>query len=158
MELKNREQFEVAINSYFEGESKADLKLDKALLEDDLWSMIRLQPDNLPQGEFQAIPGFFYLRLKHIESKAYTANGSLSTSDATSTYTISYPRLNRSLSIDFNTAFPHQITGWTEEYTEGYSNPKTMKTEGRLLKSIRSDYWLRNSNSDAVLRDSLGLK
>ena len=158
MELKNREQFQIDIDSYFEGESKSDLKLEKTLLEDDLWSMIRLRPDNLPQGDFEAIPGFFYLRLKHVESKAYKAVGTLSTTDSTSTYSVSYPDLNRNLSITYKTEFPHQITGWTEEYPEGYSNPKIMKTEGRLIKSIRSDYWRRNSNQDSVLRDSLGLK
>lgn len=157
MELKNKQQFEIDIDSYFEGESQADLKLEKTLLEDDLWSMIRLQPDNLPQGEITAVPGFFYLRLKHVPTKAYSASGSLTQTDSISSYAINYPELKRSLTINYETAFPHKILGWTEKYPKSYRGNELIQTKGRLKKTIRSDYWRRNSNKDAVLRDSLAL-
>lgn len=158
MELKNSDAFEIAINSYFEGESRTTFKTEKVLLEDDLWSMIRLQPDNLPEGSFKALPGFFYLRLKHINTKPQLAEGTMVKTDSTSSYTIQYPELDRSLQIDFETAFPHRILGWSESYLKSYNSAETITTEGKLIKSIRSDYWRRNSNKDQVLRDSLGLK
>ncbi|MDC7999079.1 septum formation inhibitor Maf [Gilvibacter sediminis] len=158
MELKNTDQFEIDINSYFQGEGQEGLRLSKSLLEDDLWSMIRLQNDNLPQGDLEMIPSFFYLRLKHVKAQAYKAVAELSSADSISSYTLKYPELKRTIKIDFQTAFPHKILGWEESHPKGFGSSDTITTTGTLIKSIRSDYWRRNSNSDSVLRDTLGLK
>ena len=158
MELKNTDQFEIDINSYFQGEGQEGLRLSKALLEDDLWAMIRLQSDNLPQGDLEIIPSFFYLRLKHVKAQAYKASASINTTDSISSYTLTYPELKRELKIEFQTAFPHQIMGWEESHPKGFGSSDMITTTGSLIKSIRSDYWRRNSNSDSVLRDTLGLK
>ena len=158
MELRNTDKFEVDVNSYFEGESISGLNLPQTLLEDDIWAKIRLQPDNLPVGELDIIPSFFYLRLKHVKAGAYKANATLTTTDSLSTYTLNYPELKRSLTINYQTAFPHRIMNWEETHPKGFGSSELITTSAKLIKSIRSDYWRRNSNSDSGLRDTLGLK
>ena len=158
MELRNTDNFEVNVNSYFEGESVSGLELPKTLLEDDIWAKIRLQPDNLPTGELDIIPSFFYLRLKHVKAGAYKANATVTTTDSLSTYTLNYPELKRSLTINYQTTFPHRIMNWEETHPKGFGSNELITTSARLIKSIRSDYWRRNSNNDSGLRDTLGLK
>jgi hypothetical protein len=158
MELRNTDKFKVDVNSYFEGERVSGLELPKTLLEDDIWAKIRLQPDNLPTGELDIIPSFFYLRLKHVKAGAYKANATVTTTDSLSTYTLNYPELKRSLTINYQTAFPHRIMNWEETHPKGFGSSELITTSGTLIKSIRSDYWRRNSNSDSGLRDTLGLK
>lgn len=160
MELKNKETFLVNIDSYFQGESVQDLALEKTDLEDDIWSKIRLQPQLLKEGNFTMIPAFFYLRLKHVQAKAYNVNAELnSQTDGNSVYKLEYPELGRSLSISFKTAFPHTIESWSETYSSGFGDSaKSITTTAKRIKTIRSAYWKRNANSDLVLRDSLGLK
>ncbi|WP_236978486.1 hypothetical protein [Membranihabitans maritimus] len=154
MELLNKNRFEVEIKSYFEGESN-HLEIQKTWLEDDFWSMIRISPDLLPEtGEHKIIPGFFYLRLKHTKTKAYTCIVSKSTQTDTTTLSLTYPDLDRNLSITFSTAFPHKILQWEETYPE---SGQLMSSTGRVKKTLKIPYWEKNSPEDSHLRDSLQL-
>ena len=86
--------------------------------------------------------------------KAYNAIANL-TSD---TYTITYPNLNRSLSIKFNPQCPFEITSWEETFkSDSGEHAKAMTTRAAPLKTIKSDYWNKNTNDDSALRESLGL-
>ncbi|SEK31233.1 hypothetical protein SAMN04487910_0224 [Aquimarina amphilecti] len=157
-QLNNREKYELMSHSYFQGEADQNFKLDKDILENELWTKIRIDPENLPQGELKIIPSLEYCRLKHIEIKAYTAKTTLLEDANYSTYTIEYPELNRSISISFTTSFPHEIESWTETFKSGFgSNAKELVTKATKLKSIKSPYWSKNSNKDEVLRQELGL-
>jgi len=157
MELKNKKDFEINVNSYFENES-SNIKLDKNILEDDIWTMIRLSPNDLPIGNVSMIPSFFFLRLKHVECKAYSAEISKSTSEKTASYSILYPELERSLIINFEKDFPYRILSWEESYSEGFgSSRKKMTTSASRIKTIKSAYWSKNKNQDAYLREELGL-
>ncbi|HET8735298.1 MAG TPA: septum formation inhibitor Maf, partial [Pricia sp.] len=49
-QLNNRDQFEVLSHSYFQGEADQHLKLEKTILEDELWNKIRIDPTSLPIG------------------------------------------------------------------------------------------------------------
>ncbi len=158
MTLENRKEFNVLIESYFEGESNM-VSIDKALLEDDFWSKIRLNPDGLPTGKLEVIPSFFYLRMRHAEIKNYSCMATLEKSKETSTYTLSYPEINRSISIIFESGNAHKILSWEEEYKSGFgSNSKLLKTEGKLIKTIQTDYWNKHKTSDTYLRTELGLE
>lgn len=162
MEMRNhprKSKFQFKINSYFEGESKEGINTDKALMEDDLWTMIRLTPEKLPQGKQKMYPAFFYLRMAHIELKAYSCELSTSTIDEnTNSYTINFPELDRSTTIKYSSDFPHKILSWEETYYDGYgSKRKKLTTKGTLIKTIKSVYWTKNSNADADLRKELGL-
>lgn len=157
MQLNNRKKFEVVSHSYFEGEADQAFTLSKTYLENELWNLIRLNPEELPTGDIQLIPSFEYLRLKHQEIKAYNAFTSLKQGDSTTTYTINYPALQRQLILYFNSTFPYEIEKWEEVNANSANNALQLKTTATKLKRIRSQYWSKNSNIHAVLRDTLNL-
>lgn len=159
MELANKSKFEVTLESYFEGESFSNLSLAKDNLEDDIWTKIRINPLALPVGEIKMIPSFFYLRLRHRATKAYECSAVLNKVDKTfSEYQLTYPALNRTLNIQFENVFPYKIISWEEAYPSGFgSNAAQLKTTATLIKTIKSDYWNRNSNKDRALRKELQL-
>lgn len=157
-QLNNRKQFEITSHSYFENEADQDFKLDKAMLENELWAKVRINPNALPQGDLQIIPSFEYARLRHKEIKAYSAKASIEKGTTTNTYTLEYPELDRSISITFNASFPYEIEHWTETYKSGFGpNAKKLTTKATKIKSIKSAYWSKNSNKDEVIREELGL-
>ncbi|GAA4977171.1 septum formation inhibitor Maf [Algibacter aquimarinus] len=145
-QLNNREQFEIMSHSYFEREADERFKIDKTILENELWTKLRINPELLPTGNLQIVPSLEYTRLRHKTIKAYKATATLNTG----VYTINYPSLNRTLTIHFNSNFPHDILSWEE--TIGNQTTKATK-----LKTIKSPYWNKNSNKDQVLRDTLQL-
>ena len=161
IELVNEDdKFEMSNFSYFQGESFQEKEIDKeVVLEDDLWSKIRLTPENLPQGNFKALPSFVYLRFSHNEVKAYQAEGKITKGKMSSVYELKYPTLNRTLKITFENKFPYQILGWTDIYKSGWgAKAKTLTTKATLKKSLNIAYWQKNSNTDLYLRKELGLE
>lgn len=153
-QLNNRKNYEIKSHSYFEAEADESFTLEKDILEDELWTQLRINPDEIPTGIQQVIPSFEYLRLKHRPIKAYTATVAISKEEESSHLTLSYPDLNRTLKIEFHNKFPYTIIGWTETYPSGRGEITSGAT---LKKTILSPYWQKNSNSDVSLRDSLGL-
>ena len=154
-QLNNRGQFEIMTHSYFESEGDQQLKLKKDILENELWTQLRIDPSSLPQGDVQIIPSFEYVRLRHIDIKPYSAQATLSDGQ----YELSYPELERSLTINFNPEFPFEILGWEETFQSGFGpNAKTLTTKATKLTSLKSAYWGKNSNADSILRDSLQLR
>ena len=154
MQLNNKETFKVMSHSYFESEADQNFQLDKSILENELWAKLRINPKSLPTGDLQIIPAFEYARLRHVPVKAYNATATLSSNS----YTISYPTLNRTLTINFSSDFPYEIQGWEERFTSGFgSNAKTLITKASKLKTIKSAYWQKNSNVNNVLRHTLQL-
>ncbi len=160
MELKSKKKFEVKLSSYFENQTFDNLSLDKTNLEDDLWSIVRLNPGNLPTGEIEMVPSFFYLRLMHKALKAYKCETSKEQlNDSLTTYSITYPELKRTLTINFETTFPYKVLSWKETYESGWGeNKKEMTTTANLITTIKSDYWNKHSNKNSDLRLKLGLE
>ena len=149
-QLNNRSKFDIVSHSYFQSEADEHLSLKKEILENQLWNQLRIDPKSLPVGKHQIIPSLEFIRLKHIELKAYEAEAKLSES----TYAINYPELNRRLVITFNPDFPYDIESWEETFNEG---SKPMTTTAKRLKLIKSAYWTKNSVADDGLRDTLKL-
>lgn len=157
-QLNNREQFDVMSRSYFESEADQDLKLDKTILENELWNKIRIDPSGLPVGDFDVMPSLEYIRLSHKELKAYKASLALTNTEGISTYEINYPELERILKINFSTDFPYAIQGWSETATSGFgANAKQMTSTATKMKTLKTPYWQQNGNKDLSLRDSLSL-
>ena len=157
-QLNKREQFEFTSHSYFEGEADQAFAMEKAILENEIWTKIRINPENLPVGSISIIPSLEFLRLSHQEIKAYNANAQLSSKDGLTTYSISYPELERNLMVKFTTDFPHSIESWTEEFKSGFGpDAKRMTTSATKIKSLKTAYWQQNDNNNLILRDSLGL-
>ncbi|MCX2719784.1 septum formation inhibitor Maf [Lentiprolixibacter aurantiacus] len=157
-QINNRDVFEVVSHSYFEGEADQSLSLEKAVLEDELWNLIRLRPETLPTGNFKAIPSLEYLRLNHKKITTYSVTAKRTFEDGRVNYMLNYPELGRSLQISYALEFPHQIEGWTESLgSRSGGNARTITSTARRIKTIKTPYWQKNSNRDVILRDSLGL-
>ena len=150
LNLKNK-QYVANVFSYFESEGDKKSELGEALSEDGIWSTLRINPTQLPQGKIKIIPSLSYLRFSHKELKAMEATASLSTTNfnqiAVSQYLIQYE--GRGLKIYFEPKSPFKIQGWEETYKDGVQN---MTTRGTLKKSMRLDYWSHNKNADDALR------
>ena len=163
LNLKGSE-YRVEGRSYFEREGDQEFTLDAAMLEDEVWTRIRLSPAQLPVGKLRMIPGTMSVRLRHTGLDVEDAVAELTTiaADATgaplSRYTITYPKDDRTLAIDFRTAFPHEITGWSETYMDGFGKDvKRLTTRARRAQSIMLDYWNHHGTKDDSLRAVLGL-
>ncbi|RIV30589.1 septum formation inhibitor Maf [Flagellimonas lutimaris] len=157
-QLNNREKFEFTSHSYFEGEADQAFSMEKTILENEIWNKIRVNPDNLPLGDISLIPSLEFLRLRHQELKAYQAKGSISSKDGIINYSLYYPELERTLTINFTSDFPYSIESWTEEFKSGFGpNAKSMMTSASKIKTLKTAYWGQNDNKNEILRDSLGL-
>lgn len=159
VQLNNRDDFEIMSHSYFEGEADQEFKLEKAILEDELWNKIRVDPNGMPTGNIQVIPSLEYVRLNHKELKAYEATATLTNKGNMNNYTIHYPALDRTLEINFSAHFPYTIENWSETAPSGFGpNAKQLTTRASKIKTLNTPYWQENHNSDLFLRDSLGLR
>ena len=157
-QLNNRDSFEFVSHSYFEGEADEAFTIEKNHLENEVWNKIRIHPEGLPQGEISMIPALEYFRVQHRPVQAYQAIATLEENGDQQTYTVAYKNTARTLSITFNTAFPHEILSWEETFSSGFGpNAKRMVSKGIKLKSLKTPYWRQNSNAFLHLRDSLDL-
>lgn len=163
-----RDGFDATSYSYFQAEGDEKLALPGTLLEDDLYTRIRLGPDTLPTGQIDILPSVTYLRLAHKKWTVRQATATLSDpgqsdfSDApVRTYKIEYTNPDRVLAIHFEAAFPYRVVGFEDTYEAIFNpeggQPEKLTTVGRLTKSIMLDYWTKNGTADAAWRDALGL-
>ena len=155
----NGKEYEFTEHSYFPGEGDQEKRLKAVMLEDEVWTKLRIAPEKLPTGEVEMIPGTFYLRLKHQPAVAKKATTSLvAGAKGEQVYKINYADGSRRLAIRFEEAFPHKILGWEESYSSGWGENKTdLVTKATLKKSTMLDYWSRNGKDDRKLRESIGL-
>jgi hypothetical protein len=151
--------------SYFQGEGDREFDLPDALLEDEVWTKIRLNPADLPVGNLAAVPGTLFLRLMHRDVSAYEAEASLTdTRDENlsphplKTYRIDYANLNRSIAFTFEADFPHAILAWEETTSPLGGRPGIETTRAVRTHSIKLDYWNRNGLDDTIYRSRLGLE
>ena len=154
-------KYVISSYSYFESEGDENFKLEDALLEDELFTKIRLSPDTLPVGNIEIIPSLLASRLKHFDLKVENAHAEKIMTDASKniiTYLVTYKDLQRRISIDFINKFPYEILGWSEEYMSGFgSGAKLLKTTAVKNKSMMLDYWSKNGLEDESIRKQLGL-
>ncbi|HET8963192.1 MAG TPA: hypothetical protein VFM99_04805 [Chitinophagales bacterium] len=141
--------------SYFESEGDREFSYDQIVLEDELWTQIKIAPEKLPVGNMDIMPGSIYLRYSHNEIKPYAAQLSLQDVNDTRVYIIQISELKKSLTITFEKEFPYTILGWEESYP-GFDG-SLLKTTATLNKTIMSDYWNKHNLEDRVLRKDLGL-
>jgi len=161
---KTEEGFAVQSNSYFEQEGDVQTSLEEAIIEDGIWTQLRLNPELVPSGEQMVFPSAQYIRMAHLELQAYPAV--ISTSDYLKEdmpgeglveLRVDYPNLGRRLEIIYTNAFPHEIVGW-REVSKTRSGDQTLTTVATKKAQLKSPYWSKNSVIDAPLRDSLKLK
>ncbi len=153
-------------HSYFQDEADQEFRIKSTLLEDEIWIRIRLNPDFLPVGEIELLPGLFFIRLRHLDFKVQKANAELSTindpdlsADPIQVYTINYTSINRSLLIKFERDFPFSILAWEETYRSGWgADAKELTTRAKRTHTVVTDYWTKNSVTDSTYRKMLGLE
>ena len=144
--------WESELRSYFQAAGDRDDSVALAPHEDGIWNRLRLDPQSLPQGELEMIPSSAYLRLGHRAPKPYQVEATLKSG----TYQLYYPELNRTLTIQFETQAPYEITGWEETYPD--RGDKLLTTKAKRTHDLRSYYWEQNQPSFLKLRKKLGLK
>ncbi len=156
--------YQVLGKSYFEEEIEDDYHIDKAILEDELWTRIRLMPCNeLPMGKVVLIPSLGSLRLRREKAAPAIADITLEPYKGDSTfrgdslqdYRVKYIESKRSLRIIFEKGFPHKIVGWEESYI---ANNKVLTSRGILKATIQNPYWQKNMPADTIYRKKLNLK
>ncbi len=143
--------YKVANFSYFEQEGDNTTKLKADLMEDELWNRIRIAPESIQEGNYQFIPSVFYARLLHDPLKARQARVRKTMNETTTNLILEYLHLDRTLTIEYSTAFPHKILYWTE------MQDGRLLSEGKLKTSIKSAYWRQQAVKYEYLRDSLGI-
>jgi hypothetical protein len=157
----NREPdgYRVELRSYFQGEGDQTTSLGDALLEEELFVQIRLDPATLPTGPISLIPAAHHLRMAHLEAAVATADASLrwlaeapAGDGPVGEYSIVYRELARSVTITFERAFPHRIVAWEEGASDGSAT-----TRAELTHAILLDYWNHNGADDGAWREALGL-
>lgn len=148
--------------SYFESEGDRAIDVEAVMPEDEIWTTIRLNPDDLPTGPVRLIPGVMIQRLKHSPWETATANATRSADPEHAdleVYTLQYPGMNRTLTIRYRRAFPHEIDSWEEVYRDGFGGrAKELTTRATLMKRLMVDYWTKNHAADAGWRRELGLE
>lgn len=152
-------------HSYFQDEADREFVVKPELLEDEVWTLIRLAPQSLPTGDIEMLPGLFFIRLRHMDFKTQQANAQLSTINDASVsdkpvrvYTIQYKTISRLLKIMFESNFPYSILAWEETYKSGFGdNAKELTTTARRTNTVYTDYWTKHSVADSTYRKKLGL-
>ena len=163
MQLNNRDNsFNVQLNSYFQKEVDKHFQVPETMLEDEIWTLIRVNPDLLPLGSINIIPGMQYLRLLHSEIKGERAkvekkkisDPELSQKSLIK-YSVQYQDLSRRLEIIYEEDFPHLILAWEEVYQPlkvNTSKNELMITKARRTNTIILDYWNKNGVADSTYR------
>ncbi|MDF2158436.1 hypothetical protein [Algoriphagus sp. CAU 1675] len=141
--------------SYFESEGDQQIKID-AKAEDELFNLIRLNPDLLPTGDVRLIPGLTFQRLSHIPLKAERATVSVNDLGSNqSEVEVAYKEIGRTLTIRFEKFFPYEILFWQEGYTR--EDGKVELTTATRSSMQMMDYWNKNGKEFEPLRKELGL-
>lgn len=152
------DRYRVVGHSYFEDHADQRYAVARTLLEDEVWTRIRLDPGSLPTGKLKVIPGTLDGRLRHHKVRVENAVASLETKGALRSYSLRYPDSKRSLTIRFEGAFPYRIVGWEETYRSGWgARAKVLTTRARKTHSLYVPYWKLNRVKDLPLRKKLGL-
>lgn len=160
-----KKEYKMQMHSYFQSEGDQEKRIPAALLEDEIWTKLRINPESIPVGEVEVIPSNIAMRLLHqpiqpqaAEIKMEAAGGEFD-GQKVNVLTVTYKESRRSLRIYHKAAFPFEILGWDESQpTPAWQKDAPLKTsKARLKKSIRLDYWNYNGNSDRSMREALGL-
>jgi hypothetical protein len=137
--------------SYFEMEGDKSPDTEGALLEDEIFTRLRISPESLPTGTIKIIPNLTYSRIRHRPIEGLNAKIEIKVaSTGTKVCSIVYESKRR-LDITFEGASPYKIVSFAE-----FDGDKEM-SRATLKKSMMSDYWAKHDNNSAYLRKELGL-
>lgn len=147
------DKYKVASYSYFEteGDKESDTE-GGAMLEDEIFTRLRINPASLLSGKIKMIPSITYTRLRHKPIAAQNAMIEMKEGqNGMKMCVVIYPDINRRLEVNFEAAFPHKIMSFAE-----YEGNKKM-SEAKLKKIVMSDYWAKHDVKSDPMRTELGL-
>ncbi len=151
MDYQKNTTYKVNQFSYFETEGDKVFDTEGSLLEDEIFTRLRINPASLPE-KAMIIPNLTFTRLRHKPVVASNATISFKNSeDSSRICTVNYPDLKRRLEVTFQANFPHKIMAFVE-----FNDNKEM-SRATLIKTMMSDYWTKHDNQSAYLREMLGL-
>ncbi|MAD97554.1 MAG: hypothetical protein CMB99_09545 [Flavobacteriaceae bacterium] len=163
LNFKN-DNFDYQQRSYFEKEGDVNAEIQKATLEDELFTILRMNPAFLPLGDFDVIPALNFMQLKHLSNRSFKAMGKVNpykgeefSGEDLQMYQVSIPSLKRKLAIVFENKAPFKIVGWLDSFPSAFDK-KIRTTKATLKKQIMTAYWGQNGLEDQKLRKELGLK
>ncbi len=155
---QRKDGYRMESRSYFEQEGDEDKRVGEVWLEDALWNQIRIDPVLLPIGNVKLLPSVRYLQLMHKPHEAVDALAKREAQGDTTIYAITFPMLERDMTIKYATKEPHTIFGWSETRMDGHgTNAQKLTSIAILTHQVMEPYWGLNSNADDSLRSSLGM-
>ncbi len=156
-------RYKTQLRSYFEQEGDENDRVPVALLEDELFNRIRMNPEALPTGRIEVLPGTAHARLKHEPFSVRMATASLEpysgdefTGSDLMAYTLAFTDTKRELMVVFERQAPHRIEGWTDAYPSVFDD-QVRRTVAQRKETKWMPYWEQNSASDTTLRADFGL-
>lgn len=148
-------KYNAQLFSYFESEGDREIQV-QAMAEDELFNLIRLNPDLVPTERIKLIPSLISQRLAHLPMQAENATISRRDEDSNqSEIEVAYSDINRKLIIRFQKFFPYEILSFEEIWTRENGQEEITKAVRTHVKM--SDYWNQNKTSFEPLRKELGL-
>ncbi len=147
-QINNRNTFEITSHSYFQNEADQNFNLEKTWLEDEFWTLLRIDPAALPTGEITVIPSLEFTRLRHKTIKPMRAIGTFAEEETMFSYSVHYPSLERTLTIWFEKEAPYVIEEWEEQIGEFTSTAVK-------INQIQEAYWNNTANSEEAMRENL---
>jgi hypothetical protein len=152
-------RYQVFLRSYFMDEADQQYSIGPAQLEDDIWTLIRINPLSLATGDIELIPGSQFSRLKHINQEVRKATAFLADNEDLYTYTINYKDIPRILVVRFKKTFPYEIMEWEETSAQDKgADQSILTTRAVRTHMMLVDYWNKKSGKDSGYRKKLGLK
>ena len=141
--------------SYFESEGDSELKIN-GIAEDELFNLIRLNPQLVPMGNQRMIPSLIFQRFAHIPLKVEKATISKkSTGSNQAEIEVIYDEIGRKLTVRFQEFFPYEILSFTETWTKANGDQEV--TTATRTSTQLMDYWNKNESIFEPLRKDLGL-
>lgn len=152
-----KDRYDIQIRSYFESEGDQDFSVKADLLEDEFFNLIRIDPSLINEGTFKILPSLNYLRLTHRKMEALPATIKKSNLSAGSTtLEISYPSINRTVTIVYESAAPYKILSFEEAYPSMFDKQER-SSKAIKNREIHSAYWKLNKATDKVRREELSI-
>lgn len=141
--------------SYFESDGDAESKID-APAEEEIFNLIRLNPDLVQMGNRSLIPSLIFQRFSHIPLKAESATVSKREIGSNqSEIEVAYSEIGRKLIIRYQQFFPYEILAFEEVWTK--ADGKQEVTTATRTNMQLLDYWNQNEKVFEPLRKDLGL-
>lgn len=141
--------------SYFESEGDSDLKIN-GIAEDELFNLIRLNPELISMGNQRMIPSLIFQRFAHIPLKAEQATISKkSTGSNHAEIEVVYDEIGRKLTVRYQEFFPNEILSFTETWTKANGDLEVTTATRSSMQLM--DYWNKNESIFEPLRKDLGL-